>query len=334
MSDAPTMRAVVCRAFGPVEDLTLQSVPVPQPAANEVRVAVRYAALNFPDTLIVQGLYQMRPDCPFVPGSEAAGVVDAVGSGVRGFAPGDRVMALPLLGAFAERVCVPARAVLPLPEGLPMDAAAGFTMVYATAYHAFKQRAQLAAGETVAVLGAAGGVGLASVALGKTMGARVIACASDESKLAAAREAGADETVDYTREDLRERLKALTDGRGVDVVVDPVGGALTEPALRATAWDGRYLVIGFASGEIPKIPFNLPLLKGLHIVGVFWGSWIAQQPEASEENMRELFGMIASGKLAPPRSQAFALENFAEAFAALTGRRAIGKVLLKISAGG
>ncbi len=324
------MKALVCHEFGPPDTLRVDDIEPPAASPGHVVIDVRSAALNFPDTLLVAGKYQVRPERPFVPGGEAAGTVAAVGDGVEGFEVGQAVIGLPLLGAFAERVSVPAQAVVPMPEAMDFDTAAGFVMAYATSYHALKQRAALAKGETLLVLGAAGGVGLAAVELGRAMGARVIAAASTDNKLAVARDAGAHELINYEQADLKAELKTLTDGRGVDVVYDPVGGDYTEAALRATAWDGRYLVIGFASGRIPSIPLNLPLLKGLHIVGVFWGTWVGEFPAEARQNLMELFELYTQGRLAPRVTQTFDLNDYAQAFATLTERRAIGKVILRI----
>src|SRR5690348_14764156 len=266
------MKAVLCKEFGPPENLVIEDIESPKPKKGQVVVSVKACGVNFPDTLIIQGLYQFKPSLPFSPGSEVAGVVKAVGTRVEHLTPGDRVMSMAAYGGFAEEVVADATAVTPLPDSLEFDVASSFVMTYGTALYALKDRARLQPGETLLVLGAAGGVGLAAVELGKTLGARVIAAASSEDKLAICRQYGADATISYASEDLKERIKELTSGQGVDVVVDPVGGDYSEPALRGMAWNGRYLVIGFTTGEIPRIPLNLPLLKGCSIVGVFWGS--------------------------------------------------------------
>ncbi len=322
------MRAVMCTELGPASRLELLDVPEPEAGPGEVVIDVRAAALNFPDTLIIQGQYQFQPDLPFVPGGEAAGVVSAVGDGVDDFDIGARVMSIGINGAFSEQWAVPAATAMPIPGELDFTEAAAFGLTYGTSYYALKQRADLRPGETLLVLGAAGGVGSSAVQIGKAMGARVIAAASTDEKLAFATEMGADETVNYGAGDLRGRIKELTDGRGVDVVYDPVGGELSEPALRSTAWNGRFLVIGFAAGTIPSIPLNLALLKGVSIVGVFWGSWMGKDPAASAQNFRELFAMVADGKLRPQVTDAYPFEEYQAAFDALTGRRARGKVVL------
>ena len=325
------MRAVVCSEFGPFSQLALTDFPDPQPGPNDVLIDVVAAGVNFPDRLIVAGKYQMRPELPFVAGAEAAGVVSALGDNVSGVEPGDRVIALGrLYGAFAEKSIAPARTLLRMPDEMDFVTAAGFGLAYGTSYYALKQRAQLKTGETLLVLGAAGGVGLAAVQLGHAMGARVIAAASTQDKLDVARASGAAIGIDYSTESLKLRVKELTDGKGVDVVCDPVGGEFSEQALRATGWNGRMLVIGFAAGDIPKIPLNLPLLKNNSVVGVFWGAWAARDPAASLENYGELFRMYREGKIKPLVSQVFDLENFAGAFEAIEERRAQGKVILRV----
>lgn len=325
------MRALVCSELGPAERLSIETLPDPEPGPGEVLIDVRAAGLNFPDTLIIEGKYQFRPDLPFVPGGEGAGVVAAVGSDVRAFGVGDEVMAIGVTGAFAERWAVEAATVMSKPASLGFREAAAFGLTYGTSYYALKQRASLQPGETLLVLGAAGGVGSAAVELGTALGARVIAAASTADKLAFAKGLGAEEGVNYTQQDLRERIRELTEGRGVDVVYDPVGGELAEPALRATAWDGRYLVIGFASGTIPRIPLNLALLKGVSITGVFWGSWARKDPEASAANFAELFAMVEAGRLHPRVTDVYPFERYLDAFEALTGRRAKGKVVLELA---
>ncbi len=321
------MRAVRCHAYGPLDGLVLETVDDPAPGEGEVLVGVKAAGINFPDLLVVQGKYQARPPLPFVPGGECAGVVEAVGADVERVRVGDAVIATGLTGAFAEKMVAAEAATMPLPEGMSFEAAAGISITYATSYYALKQRARLQAGETLLVLGAAGGVGLAAVELGKAMGARVIAAASSSEKLDAACEAGAEMRVDYTAEPLKERVKELTGGRGADVVYDPVGGDYSEQALRAVAWDGRFLVIGFAAGEIPKIPLNLMLLKGANVLGVFWGSWVQRDPAGSRENFIELRRMFEDGKL-KPKVTPYPLADFGDALAALAERRAVGKLVL------
>ncbi len=322
------MRAVVCRELGPPDQLVLDDLPAPEAGPGQVLVDVRAAGLNYPDLLIIQGRYQMQPDLPFVPGAEAAGVVAAVGDGVANVAPGDRVAVTPPVGAFAEQVVAPATHVMPIPPSLSFEQAAGFSIAYGTSYHALQQRAQLRRGETLLVLGAGGGVGSTAVELGKALGATVIAAASTGEKLAYAESKGADLVLNYQEEDLKERVREMTGGRGADVVYDPVGGDYSEPAVRATGWNGRYLVIGFASGQIPSIPLNLPLLKGVSIVGVFWGSWATRDPEASHQNFRELFEMVDDGRIEPEATEVYDLADYEEAFRVIAERRARGKLVL------
>ncbi len=322
------MRAVLCREFGPEENLRVEDVPSPELEPGTVRVRVKAAGVNFPDILCVRGLYQFKPPLPFVPGGEGAGEVVEVAEDVSAFQPGDRVLFTVLAGAFAEEIVVPAAKVVRIPDSMPFDVAAGFAIVYGTSYYALKQRAGLKAGETLLVLGAAGGVGLAAVELGHAMGAKVIAAASSADKLAMAAEHGADEGIDYARDDLKDRVKALTDGRGADVIYDPVGGDYTERAFRAIAWEGRHLVIGFAGGRIPQLPLNLPLLKGASVVGVFWGAWAERRPEEHAGNMRELFALYEEGRIRPHVDARFPLEGFQEAFAAIRERRVKGKIVL------
>jgi NADPH2:quinone reductase len=324
------MRAVVCSELGPVENLSLGEFPDPVPGPGELVIDVQAAALNFPDTLVIEGKYQFQPDLPFVPGGEAAGVVSSVGEGVDRFRIGDQVVALGVSGAFAEKWKVDALNTMPKPQELTPVEAAAFGLTYGTSYYALKQRANLQPGETLLVLGAAGGVGSSAVEIGKAMGARVIAAASTDEKLAFASAMGADELINYSSDDMRARIKEITGGAGVDVVYDPVGGDLSEQALRSTAWNGRFLVIGFAAGTIPEIPLNLMLLKGVSVVGVFWGSWSGRDPAASMQNFGELFAMVGEGKLHPRVTDVYPLEEYEEAFKALTGRRATGKVVLSV----
>jgi NADPH:quinone reductase len=322
------MKAVLCKAYGPPESLVVEDVPPPAAGAGEVVVSVRAASVNFPDVLIIQNKYQVKPPLPFSPGSEAAGVVKAVGDGVAAVKPGDRVMAFTTFGAFAEEVKTEARRLLPLPDGMDFTTAAAFGLTYATSDHALRDRGQLAPGETLLVLGAAGGVGLAAIEIGKALGARVIACASTDDKLAVCLAHGADETINYATDDLRERVKALTSARGADVVYDPVGGAYTEPALRSIAWRGRLLVVGFAAGDIPKIPLNLTLLKGCAIVGVYWGEFARREPQRFAESMQQLGRWYAGGKLKPHVSATFPLERAADALTLMANRQVTGKVVL------
>jgi NADPH2:quinone reductase len=322
------MKAVLCKSYGPPESLVVDDVEPPRPGRGEVVVAVRAASVNFPDVLIIQDKYQFKPPLPFSPGSEMAGEVKAVGEGVASVAPGDRVMAFTTYGAFAQEVKIEARRLLPLPPGMDFVTAAAFGLTYATADHALRDRAALRAGETLLVLGAAGGVGIAAVEIGKVLGARVIACASTDEKLAVCRAHGADETINYAAENLRERIGELTRGNGPDVIYDPVGGEYTETALRCIAWRGRLLVVGFASGEIPSIPLNLPLLKGCSIIGVFWGSFTRREPERFVDQMRQLGEWYAQGRLAPHVSARYPLERAAEALRLLADRKVVGKVVL------
>ncbi|XYJ11951.1 NADPH:quinone oxidoreductase family protein [Telluria sp. B2] len=322
------MKAIVCKTWGPPDSLELQDLPDIQPAPGEVVVDVRAAGVNFPDVLTVQGKYQHRPELPFTPGNEFAGTVRAVGEGVNGFKPGDRVIGFTRVGAFAEQVSAPAEILMPMPPGMDFDTAAAITLTYGTSHHAVVDRAQLKAGETMLVLGAAGGVGLAAIEIGKALGARVIAAASSAEKLEVCRAHGADVLVDYTKEDLREALKAATGGKGPDVIYDPVGGPYSEPALRSIAWRGRHLVVGFAAGDIPKLPWNLMLLKGASVVGVFWGEFAKREPKANLAAMREMLGWMAEGKLKPLVSKRYALGDTAQALNDMAERKVTGKVVI------
>ncbi|ERP89892.1 NADPH:quinone oxidoreductase [Marinobacter sp. ES-1] len=326
------MKAILCKEYGPAETLVIEDVPSPKMGDRGVKIRVKAAGLNFPDTLIIEGKYQLQPPMPFSPGGELAGEVIEVGDKVIRFKPGDRVAALTGFGAFAEEVVAPESNLLPVPDNMPDEKAAGFMMVYGTSYYALKQRANLQPGETLLVLGASGGVGLAAVELGKAMGAKVIAAASSSEKLRIAKDAGADELINYTDEPLKDAVKKLTKGKGVDVIYDPVGGDFTEQALRTMAWNGRHLIIGFAAGDIPKVPANLTLLKGCSVVGVFWGAFTRNEPEVSAQNMMELLQMYSEGKIDPKVSEVFDFEQYAEALGALTGRRATGKVVLRVGA--
>ncbi|MCX7142740.1 MAG: NADPH:quinone oxidoreductase family protein [Proteobacteria bacterium] len=322
------MKAVLCKQYGLPDTLVLEEIPSLVPAAGQLVVSMKAAGVNFPDALIIQGKYQVKPAMPFSPGSELAGVVKEVGAGVNDFKIGDAVIAYAGHGGYAEEVAVDARTCIPMPPGVDFKVAASFMMTYGTSYHALKDRAQLKPGETLLVLGAAGGVGSAAVELGKLLGARVIAAASSDDKLEACKKLGADATINYSSEDLREAVKRITDGKGVDVVYDPVGDKFAEPAMRDMAWGGRYLVIGFAAGEIPKIALNLPLLKGFSIVGVFWGSFTRKEPQKNQANVRELLGWIASGKLKPLVSAAYPLAQAAQALKDVMERKVTGKVVL------
>jgi len=324
------MKAVLCKAFGPAETLVLEEVASPEPKKNEVLIDVHAAGVNFPDTLIIEGKYQFKPPFPFSPGGEAAGTVAAVGEKITHLKPGDRVMALTGWGSFAEQVAVPGYNVMPIPKGIDFNSAAAFGMTYGTSMHALKQRANLQPGETLLVLGASGGVGLAAVEIGKAMGARVIAAASSDEKLEVAKAAGADLLINYSASSLKEKVKELTGGQGADVIYDPVGGDLFDEAIRSIAWNGRLLVVGFASGRIPELPVNLALLKGAAVVGVFWGSFAQRQPQDNLANFQQLFAWHAEGKLKPLVSQTFPLERAAEAINALGQRKAVGKVVVTV----
>lgn len=322
------MKAIRCTAWGPPGSLVLDDLPDLEAGPGDVVVDVKAAGVNFPDVLTVQGKYQVRPPLPFTPGNEFAGVVRAVGAGVRDFVPGQRVIGFTRTGAFAEQAVAPSGAFLPLPDGMDFDVAAAITLTYGTSHHAVADRGALQAGETMLVLGAAGGVGLAAIEIGKALGARVIAAASSAEKLAVCKAHGADVLVDYEKEDLREALRAATGGRGPDVIYDPVGGKYSEPALRSIAWRGRHLVVGFAAGEIPRLPWNLMLLKGASVVGVFWGDFTRKEQDAHLAAMARITGWIAEGKLKPLVSQRYALADTARALEDMAARKVIGKVII------
>lgn len=322
------MKALVCRQYGPPEALVVEELPDLVPGGNQVVIDVHAAGVNFPDSLIIAGKYQFKPPTPFAPGGECAGVVRAVGAGVKNASVGDRVIAFTIHGSFATQVLVDAARLVPMPPGLDFPTAAAFVMTYATSYHGLADRAALQAGETLLVLGASGGVGLAAVEIGKALGARVIAAASSAAKLAVCRDHGADELLNYSDEDLRERLKALTDGRGVDVIYDPVGGIYTEPALRSCAWRGRHLIVGFTNGEIPRIPANLMLLKGCSVVGVFLGDYIHREPLRVAADIGTLFKWLGAGKLRPHIAGTYPLARGGEAIRALMERRVSGKLVI------
>ena len=322
------MKALVCRAYGPVGDLAVGELPDPKAAAGQVVVAVKACGVNFPDLLVVQGKYQFKPPPPFAPGGEVAGVVESVGSGVEGLRPGDRVLAMSIWGGMAEKLAADASQVVKLPEGVDYASASCVATAYGTTVHALRDRANLKKGETLLVLGAAGGVGLAAVQVGKRMGARVIAAASTAEKLETCRANGADLLVNYATEDLKERVKALTDGQGADVVYDPVGGPYTEAALRATAWNGRVLVIGFTAGDIPKVPTNLVLLKGCSLVGVFWGMALVRERERLMGQIGEILGWVKDGSLKPHVHATFPLARALEALREVEQRRVQGKVVV------
>jgi NADPH2:quinone reductase len=322
------MKALVCRAYGPVESLVLEDVPDPKPVAGEVLVGVRACGVNFPDTLVVQGKYQFKPQPPFSPGGEVAGVVEAIGSGVTGVRVGDRVVALGTVGGMAEKFVADASKVMALPDGVDFAAAACLSTAYGTTLHALRDRAQMRVGESLLVLGAAGGVGLSAVQIGKRMGARVIAAASSAEKLQTCKDNGADDVIDYSREDLKERVKALTGGAGADVVYDPVGGSFTEAALRATAWNGRLLVIGFAGGDIPRVPTNLTLLKGCSIVGVFWGMAMMREPARGRAQLEEMLGWMRDGSLRLHVHARYPLARALDALRDIEARKVLGKAVV------
>lgn len=327
------MKALLCKEAGPADKMAIEEVDDPVAAKGQVVVDIHAAGLNFPDTLMISGKYQFAPDHPYIPGGEAAGMVASVGTGVKGFSVGDRVITTMLLGAFAEKVAIPATAVTPMPDKMDFRTAAGMSVTYGTAYHALKQGAGIKKGETLLVLGAAGGVGLAAVELGAAMGARVIAAASSDEKLAVATAAGAEMTVNYSSEDLKARVKELAGPGGIDVVYDPVGGELADPALRCLGAGGRFLVIGFAAGDIPRIPLNLVLLKECHIIGIFWGSWARREPKTQAKNVAAMMKMFSEGKIKPLVADTFAFKDYVAAFERITSRQAKGKVILEIVPG-
>lgn len=326
------MRALVCNQYGPPDSLAIEEWDDPVPGNGQLLIDVAAAGINFPDVLSIAGKYQVRTPPPFVPGNEASGTVVAVGDGVKRYRTGDRVIVATRGNAFAEKCTADENMTMPLPESFSFEQGAGFSVTYGTSYHALKQRAQLQGGETLLVLGAAGGVGIAAVEIGKAMGARVIAAASSDEKLAFAKDSGADELVNYSDVSLKETVKDLTDGEGANVVYDPVGGDLAEQAFRATAWHGRYLVVGFASGDIPAFAGNIALLKEASIVGVWWGTWAAKNPDLQMQNMLELAGLKEAGRIDPRITESYALDDYLEAFRAITERRARGKVVLRMPA--
>jgi NADPH:quinone reductase len=323
------VKAILCTRFGTVDELVFADIDNPAAGPGEVVCAVKAVGLNFYDTLIVAGRYQKQPPFPFSPGGEFAGIVESVGSGVSDFASGDRVIGYVSYGAARERMAVPIDKLIKLDVDLDFDRAAALTIIYGTAMHGLRDRARLQRGETLAVLGAAGGVGLAAVELGKLMGARVIACASSDDKLAFARAHGADETVNYATEDLRDALKRIGGEHGIDVIFDPVGDRYTEAALRAIAWEGRHLVVGFAAGDIPKIPLNLTLLKGCSVLGVYFGDWVRRAPEAYRSTIRELASLAAESRISCHVDRVYPLAEFPQALKSLSERRAMGKVIVQ-----
>lgn len=322
------MKAVLCTRDGGAGDLVLGDISDPVAGPGEAVVKIAATALNFFDNLIIAGRYQFKPKHPFSPGAEFAGLVESVGAGVTGIKPGDRVMGYSGWGAARERIAIAAGRLVPLPPGLDFDRAAGLCVTYGTSYYALKDRAGLAAGETLAVLGASGGVGLAAVELGKLMGARVIACASTDDKVAFAREHGAHEGINYDKEDLRTALKRLGGTHGIDVVFDPVGGPYSEPAVRSLAWEGRHLVVGFAAGDIPKLPLNLVLLKGCNILGVFWGAWVRNAAQDYHTSLDQLAHWCAEGKLSCHVQQVYPLAETPQAIKALAARQVMGKLIV------
>jgi len=325
------MKAIVCKSYGPPENLVLEDIDDPVASENEAIVKVYSASLNFPDGLQIQGKYQFQPPMPFTPGSEVGGIITSVGAGLQGFSVGDRVMATPGIGGLAEQVAVKADGLRKIPDSMDFKTAAGFAMIYTTSYYALKQRAQLKPDETLLVLGASGGVGLAAVELGKVMGARVIAAASSDEKLEFVNRLHPDALLNYSDGELKERVKDLTKGRGADVIYDPVGGDLFDQSCRCINWNGRLLVIGFASGRIPEYKANLALLKGASMVGVFLGRFRKEEPEEYENNFAELLQMYDEGKLKPIVTESFAMSDFVDAFNVFTERKVMGKVTLEIS---
>ncbi len=327
------MRAIECTKLGAPEDLELRDVPIPEPMRGQARIRVHAAGVNFTDSLRIAGRYQAVQELPFTPGLEVSGTLDAVGEGVTGLSVGDRVAAFTDYGGFAEYVTAPVESLIRLADGVSLDDAAAFLSAFGTTHHAYRQRARLRSGETVLVLGAGGGVGLAAVQLAKVLGAHVIAAASTDAKLDAARMSGADELINYRSDGLRDRLRTLTGGRGIDVVYDPVGGTLTEQAFRSLRWGGRHLVIGFAAGTIPSLPLNLPLLKGSSILGVFWGAFMQHEPQQHRENLHELFAWLAEGRLRPHIGARYRLAEASRAIRSVSEGGAVGKTILSIDHG-
>ncbi len=323
------MKAILCTRFGTPDDLQLADVAPPTAGPGQAVVRIKAAALNFFDLLIIAGKYQHKPPFPFSPASEFAGIVESVGPGVTDFAPGDRVMGSTGWGAAREVLAASTKQLVKIPDNLDFDRAAGLTVTYATTLYGLRERGKLKSGETLVVLGASGGVGLAAIEIGKIIGARVIACASSDEKLAFARKHGADETVNYVSEDLRGALKRLGGERGVDVVYDPVGGSYAEPAVRALGWEGRYLVVGFAAGEIPKLPLNLVLLKSCDIRGVLWGAWALREPDGQRALMTDIVRWCAEGKLSAHVHAAYPLAEIATALKAIADRKVMGKIVLQ-----
>ena len=323
------MKAVVCKQWGGPETLVVEDVSLGDPKPGEVKIRVCAAGVNFPDVLMIQKKYQIQPPLPFTPGAEIAGDIIAVGEGVSHFKAGDKVVSFCGVGGYAEEVIAPATVTMPMPPGVSYDLAAVFSLAYGTSWHAVRDRALLQPNETMLVLGAAGGVGLAAVEIGKAIGARVVACASTDDKLAVCKQHGADAIINYTKEDLREAIKRECGKNGPNVIYDPVGGKYSEPAFRSIAWRGRYLIIGFAYGEIPALPFNLPLLKGASLVGVFWGEFVKREPAKNQQGLAEMMGWIAEGKLKPLISKTYSLKEAPQALMDIAARRVVGKIVIK-----
>ena len=326
------MRAVLCKELGMPDSLVLEEVPSLTPGAGQVLISVQACGVNFPDTLIIQGKYQYKPDLPFSPGGEISGVVKQVGSDVDSLQIGDRVIAFSTWGGFAEELVVDQNRTVIISDKMDYERASAFVLTYGTSYHALKDRAHLREGETLLVLGASGGVGLSAIQLGKAIGAKVIAAASNAEKLSVCQENGADHLINYAQDDLRQSVKEITEGRGVDVIYDPVGGSFSEKALRDMRWGGRFLVVGFAAGEIPKVPLNIPLLKGCSVLGVFWGEFTKREPEANKQNNKELMNLFDQGKISPHLHRVYPLEKAGEALNELLQKRVIGKVVLSTTA--
>lgn len=322
------MKAIICSQYGMPSALKYKEVIDPTPRKGELLIAVKACSVNFPDTLIIQGLYQIQPKLPFSPGSDIAGVVEALGEGVTHFKVGDEIVGFNPYGGFAEKVVAKAENCFPKPRGMSMVNASAFLMAYGTSYHALKDRGQIKAGDTVLILGAAGGVGIAAVELSKLMGAKVIAAASTNEKLELCKYFGADEVINYATENLKERTKELTNGKGVDIIYDPVGGDYSEQAFRSIAWKGKHLIVGFANGYIPRIPLNLPLLKGAEITGVFWGAFTQKEPQKSVQNISELVAWYFDGKLKPHIDATYSLSETPKALEAIMNRRVKGKIVI------
>jgi len=324
------MKAILCEKFGPPSSLSFTEVPSLQERPDQLLVQVKACAVNFPDTLIIQGKYQLKPELPFTPGSDFSGIVKRVGKNVSRFKRGDEVFGVIPFGGFAEELLVHENRVFPKPNNMEFKQAASYMYAYGTALHALKDRAAIKKNETLVVLGAAGGIGLAAVELGKLLGAHIIACASTEDKLALCKKYGADELINYEKEPLKERIKELTQGKGAHVVLDPVGGNYTESAIRATAWNGRFLIVGFAAGSIPKIPLNLPLLKGCNLMGVFWGRFMKEDPLKNKENSIQIMEWIHDGKINPHIHKVFSLKDTPDAIQEMMDRKVLGKVVVEI----